>query len=245
MATTSDLDPFVYNFRYSYYENFYRNRQQLMSSSGSYFGMYVDAWDIADETRVLDDGLGIGAVTVNHGVNIEQYVKKHYNGATPECLADKVMDNIDYIISAPWAFTVDLGKAIADAVDDFFDSLSGSFICTATVETLGTSCGLELLGKLKKYRDDVLMDEHDGVQLLRYYGVLGPRIVHEISKDPDKEMVYKYLYSEYISRIEKLMETEGKFAVFVTYFEMVNEMVEKYEIPVGKGYEKWRQNLKY
>jgi len=138
-------------------------------------------------------------------------------------------------------FADDIYNAIEDAISDFFDSL-GSFICTGTVNVLGTKCGNELLWKLKTYRDET-MNEAEGLEMLRYYAVLGPKVVKLISEDPDKIIIYKYLYSEYISKLEGMIERQEKNDVFILYFKMVDDMLERYDINPGKRYTKCRDHL--
>ena len=68
------ITPWTYNFKYNYYQNFYINRRTAMSNSGSFYDMYVKDWKPYDEVK------SIGGVSVNNGVEIAPYVKRHYNG---------------------------------------------------------------------------------------------------------------------------------------------------------------------
>ena len=241
-----DTAPFVYDFKYSYYENYYRNRIQQMGTSGDFYKMWKDAWESQDALQVID------GVLVNNGIDITYYVHKNYNGDTPMCLTDKIIREIDRIINdtvstiaaSLVSFTVYISTAILSAVTKFFKKAIGSFIVTATVNTLEHKCAKEFIEKLKNYRD-ATMTSREARNMLRYYSVLGPKIVDAIEDDKDKETVYRYIYAEYISKLSGLIDMDEKFEVFSVYFSMIDDMLDRYQIKTSKRFVSWRQQIQY
>lgn len=240
-----DTQPWVYDFRFNYYENYYRNRIQQMSSTASFFNMWEEAWKLHDDTVI------IGGVAVNHGVDIRAYVQRHYNGDTPKCLTDKILAVIrDFtrnpiVLAAALVSGIGLVVLVAAVVIDLVASLLGSFIVTATTNVLGQECAKNLIDKMKTYRDTRLMSEKDIKNMLRYYSVIGPRIVDALNSDLDNEAVYKYIYAEYISRLDSLMDADDRFEVMTIYFNLIDDMIERYNIKTSKRFIQWRQIQQY
>ena len=233
---TADTSPWVYDFRYNYYENFYRNRLQNMGSSGAYYDMWQNGWIFCDDMKTINDGYG--SVVVNNGIDIKAYVHKHFNGDVPECLTEKIAREVRQAVRD----VKDFNKKIFNAVNNFVADLFGTFICTATMETIGTKCGMDLLVKMKAYRDNNMTDA-EGIAMLRYYSVLGPRIVKALDADPDSNVVYKYLYAEYVSQISKLIDLDDQIEILVIYFHMLEEMAGRYNIETTDRFKLWQTNL--
>jgi len=236
-GSTVDLQPLVYNFKYSYYENYKAARHKAFATSGDFFSMWRDSWNNADSVKVIDDGIG-NAVTVNNGVEVAWYVKKHYNGDMPECLTDKIALGIREIHRYALAF-VTLGISLL--LEDFFTDLFKSFICSATLNTVGNECGHKMLTKLKEYRN-IRLEDAEIRDMYRHYTIIGPKIVKAIDADEDTEVIYQYLYAEYISKILILVEERDDFGVLEVYFKMVTDMVNRYDIKVSKRFRKWQKN---
>ena len=74
-----DLNPMVYDFRFTYYQNYYRNRKTMMSTSGEFYHMFMGPWSSIDSIAESSDGLGTDPIIVNNGIDIEWYVKKNFN----------------------------------------------------------------------------------------------------------------------------------------------------------------------
>ena len=236
MSSSPDLQPWTYKFGYSYYDNFLANRKQQFATSGDFYSMWEGGWNAIDSTKVISDGFG-PAVSVNNGIQVAGYVQKTFNGDMPECLTDKLAN----ALKDAAAFLNDLVNAAFDAISGFFSDLFGSFICTATLEVVGHECGIKLLGKLKEYRD-IRMEDSEIRDMYRHYTVLGPRIVRFIADDDDSAVVYKYLYAEYISKIVILIEEKEDYKVLEVYFQMVTDMVNRYDIPVSRRFTEWQKN---
>ena len=248
---------FVYDFGMSYYENFLNNRIRGLSTNGDASYIFNDEGDNSRRIWYDTDGL-IGAgtevingVTVDSGMDIKQYINTNYSGDQPTCLVDKIVREIGNAI-ADVLGVVELGdigctlsQIIHDIIDKFTD-IFGSFICTATLGD--TDCGQKLLGELKRYRDIEVMNTHKGMRIVKYYEILGPKIVAAIDNDADSEIVYKYILADYIIPLKAATEAEpgsgGRLAVFSIYFRLMDEMAKRYDVKVSSVFDRWVEEYK-
>lgn len=227
---TQDITTFSYDFNKSYYENFLSNRLGGMRNSGQFYEVYDRLWQSYDTTTTID------GVIVNNGVDVKEFVQQVYNGTVPLCMVDALGRAIADAIGG--IFGCGVGKAIF-AVIDWFTDLFGSFICTATVESLGTECGTDFLKQLKDYRDDEMMTYKEGKDMVRYYGIVGPKVVKAIEADKERATVYLYLWTTYILPLGIMVENNDKSKVIYIYFKMLDEMVTKYDIKVSTRFDNW------
>ena len=246
----------IYDFNKSYYENFISNRYIGLSTNGNASHLFNDEGD--NSRRIWYDSAWGGAetevvngVVVDAGINVRDYINNVYNGDQPTCLIDKLAREIGNAIA--YVFDVvglgGIGCTIQQAIFDIIDSFTdifGSFICTATLED--TRCGGKLLDELKKYRDTEVMNTHQGMRIVKYYEVLGPRIVAAIDADEDSDVVYKYVLAEYVLPLGDATKAEsgssGRAKVFSIYFRLMDEMVNRYGIKVSSVFDKWKEEYK-
>jgi len=230
MLTASTL---TYDFNKTYFENFYNARLKEMNSSGDFYRMFYDSWDAKDSNITVD------GVAVNNGIDIKDYVQRIYNGQTPKCMLDQMAYDIGAALGGLGDFGCALGKAIYDIINAFTD-IFGTFICTATVENLGKECGAEFLATLKDYRDATMTDR-EGILMLGYYRDIGPQLVEAINKDPDREAVYSYLWTDYIVQLPDIIESGNKHKVLTIYLAMIDEMADRYGIETTDRFKLWKQ----
>lgn len=224
------ITTFSYDFNKSYYENFLANRYGEMRNSGQFAEFYPRLWEAYDETKVID------GVTVNNGIDIKTFVQTVYNGTVTLCMLDALARAVSDVIGQ--IFGCSIGKAIFKVIS-FFTDLLGSFICTATIDTLGTECGTTFLKALKDYRDVEIMSNKEGIDMVRYYTVIGPRIVEAINNDLEKHTVYAYLWNNYIEPLGALVENNEQEKVIYIYFTMMDEMVKRYNLDVSPKFNTW------
>lgn len=248
---TEQAGAFTYSFDKNYYENFISNRVKGLSTNGDASYLFNDEGD--DSRKIwYDSQIGanttvIDGVTVDNGLNLKGYINAVYNGDQPVCLIDKMareIGNATAKIIDPLGigFGCIISQVIFDIVDSFTD-VFGSFICTATLED--TECGDRVLNELKRYRDEEVLTSHEGMRIVRYYEVLGPKIVQAIDSDPDKELVYKYILADYVLPLSELVRAEKgsgvRVQIFSVYFKLMDDMVKRYDIRVGKQFSKWKE----
>jgi len=152
-------------------------------------------------------------------------------------MLDAMANKIGNLLGKTGSIGCELGKAIFDIVDGFTD-LFGTFICTATAENLGKPCAADFLDVLKSYRDST-MTNREGLLMLKYYRDIGPKIVDSIEADKDKDLVYQYLWSDYIHKLPYLIDRDEQDIILHIYLKMIDEMCEKYGIEVSPEFEEW------
>lgn len=230
----------TYSFDKTYYENFYDNLLTNMNKHGNTSNV-IDIWDRHELGASLD------GITVSHGVDIRGYVQATYNGDMPHCMSDKLMEtmanayeDIGFILGGP--IGAKLGREIARVINqvlaEFLDLL-GSFVCTATGESLKTECYSSFLTALKGYRIGRFDSDAEGLQMVKYYYIIGPRIVEAIEADPDKPIVYQYLWSTYIHKLKRMVDNDDRVAVLHTYLLLLDDMTRKYDIKTTAKFARW------
>ena len=227
-----EISTFSYSFDRSYYENFWANRYAAMRNSGEFHYLNDELWQKHNDSLILD------GISVDNGVDIKPFVRAVYNGQQRMCLLEIIGDAILEAIGS--VFGCSVARAIEDALDDIADFF-GTFICTATVETLGTECGREFIDMLKEYRDVEMLTFKEGIDMLRYYRIVGPRIVAAINNDPEKHTMYTYLWNRHIKPLEALIKDGQKGKVLHSYFTLIDEMVKHYDIDMSPRFDKWME----
>jgi hypothetical protein len=231
----------------SYFENFKQNMYNQVGQGGSFNIMIEDYWK-EKNTNGSYKYRKIGADGTDRGIDIKTFVNNVYDGSQPVCILDKIFreigEAIGNILGAVGLGDIGckIGRAISDAIDKV-TNLLGTFICTATIENVKTGCHKDMLDVMKAYRDNIVMSDKKGIRIVKYYGLVGPRIVDAINSDINKDEVYKYLFDKYINIIYILTSGSDRNdisnEVFGLYFKMMDEMVVKYNIKVSKEFKKW------
>lgn len=232
---------FTYDFSLSYYENFLANRYNALSTNGSASVLFNDEGD--NSRRIWYDTAWGGAETeivngivVDNGINVKEYINNVYSGDQPTCLVDKIAREIGNALGDVFGDVgCDIGQIIYDIIDSITD-VFGSFICTATLED--TRCGESMLKQFKEYRDTEVLTTHQGMRMVRYYEVLGPKIVRAIDEDSDKEVIYKIILADYLVPLQVAIESKDRDGVFGIYFKLMDDMVKRYGIRVGSVFDK-------
>lgn len=224
----------VYSFTYSYFENFKNTVKQAAKGAGAFNIFWEDYWL---KYRTSNNGY-------DGGVDIKTFVNNVYDGSQPVCLTDKIAREIGKAVydTLNAVGLGDAGCAIGKAINDVIDSFTnivGTFICTATITTLDNECGQVLLDLFKKYRDDEVLTTKKGIRIVKYYSIIGPRIVQAIDEDPNKEEVYQYIYDKYLLHLKEAVDSKNKPLVFEIYFLLMQDMLEKYNIKASKEFRKW------
>ena len=106
-------------------------------------------------------------------------------------------------------------------------------------EMLDTECAKKMLEEFKSYRDNKVLTTKKGKQIVRYYQALGPKIVEAIDGDPDKELVYATIMTDYLTPLKNAVDVNDSKAVFGIYFKLMDDMVSKYNIRVGMKFREW------
>ncbi len=133
-------------------------------------------------------------------------------------------------ICAKWAEEFQNSKIKATSRDHIQSGFKTKlcYITTAVCENLhkGTDCyELQLL---KGYRDNYLMHEEGGKELVDTYYDIAPTIVKRIEKSEGRDAAYRMLWETYIRPCVSLIEENRNEECRVTYETMVNTLRKQY-----------------
>jgi|GEM_PF-1273177 len=103
---------------------------------------------------------------------------------------------------------------------------SGCFISTAAYSWLGTSDDGKELVALRRWRDDVLLNDPDWLHLVAEYYEVAPSIAACLSASPHRIQISKFIVEDYVEPI--LMKiTDGKHDEAVNLYQSMIEFVNK------------------
>jgi len=105
---------------------------------------------------------------------------------------------------------------------------SGCFLTTATCLALGKEDNCEEILAYKKYRDEVLINDTDGANLIREYYHIAPQIVASIDKEENKQAIYTAMFNNYISKGYGFLKQKDYPNAKRTYIALVKELAGKY-----------------
>lgn len=235
--------PFTYSFSRTYFENFKLNMAQEVGQGGSFNIMFDDYWKKKNTNGSYKYRI-IGADGTDRGIDIKKFVNDVYDGSQPVCVIDKIFREIGRVIyQITNAIGLgDLGCSLSNAINnviDKFTNVFGSFICTATIENMQDGCHKQLLDVLKEYRDNKVMTNAKGLRIVKYYNILGPKIVQAINSDTNSNQVYRYIMEQYLVPLEVAVQQNDATTVFAIYFKLMDEMVLKYNIKASKEFKQW------
>jgi len=105
----------------------------------------------------------------------------------------------------------------------------GCYITTATFKALKTQNDrCEELELFRWYRDNILLNEPDGKQLIEEYYKTAPLIVEKINSRPDAEEIYKHLWEDYLKVCLEELKRGNYKKVKTLYAEMVSELQKRF-----------------
>ena len=107
---------------------------------------------------------------------------------------------------------------------------SGCFITTVVVNVLKHDDNCKILSTLRRFRDDVLTTDEDGLSLLRMYDVLGPQISECISNDEDKLLLSYKLFANFIAPAAEFVKKCDFEKAKCLYVRMVHFLQIRYNI---------------
>lgn len=102
------------------------------------------------------------------------------------------------------------------------------YITTAVCESLGKEDDCYELNILRDYRDTYLRATEDGEQIVNAYYDIAPSIVKRINKCDNSSVIYKDIYTQYLSPCIHLLEEGKKEECKEIYIDMVLGLEKKY-----------------
>ena len=104
----------------------------------------------------------------------------------------------------------------------------GCFITTAVCDSFGKADDCYELTAFRNFRDKWLANQSDGKNLIAQYYEIAPKIVAKINQLPNAAETYKNIWTDYLSRCLKLIETGDNSRCKEIYVRMVNNLKAKF-----------------
>lgn len=104
----------------------------------------------------------------------------------------------------------------------------GCFLTTACVDYFGMTDDCYALTTLRKFRDEHLLTDSQGKELVNEYYSISPAIVQKIDASNDKEGYYRYIYNEIQKCISQIESCSNDDAV-ETYRSMVYYLMKEFD----------------
>jgi hypothetical protein len=132
-------------------------------------------------------------------------------------------DNIASSLSTFQAHQDDNGYScdVSDDVD--------CYITTAMCRDTGKPDDCAELQSLRKYRDEVMLNDPEGRELVKEYYVKAPKIVSLINQEADHFQIYKMLREQYITPAANAADAGEYAKALELYKAMVDSLSKKYE----------------
>lgn len=102
------------------------------------------------------------------------------------------------------------------------------YITTAVCETLGKGDDCYELNLLRNYRDEFLVQQQDGQDIVNEYYDIAPTIVKRINKMPNHKEIYENVWKSYLSNCISLIEKNNNIACKEVYCNMVRDLQQKF-----------------
>ena len=109
-------------------------------------------------------------------------------------------------------------------------SSSGCYLTTAMCYILGYPDNNYYLETLRNFRDETLKKNTKYFPILLTYDVIGPQIVKNLLVDPNKEVIAKRLFSEYITKAVTAIENNKIEEAINIYVAMTHTLASRYSI---------------
>lgn len=145
-----------------------------------------------------------------------------YKGEASELLADTIL--------AAWKKqypTTNLGKSTFENINSGFRKKL-CYITTAVCQTLGKGDSCYELNLLREYRDNYLIYEPGGREIVSEYYDIAPTIVKRINRLPNYKQVYEEVWKKYLSKCISLIEKNKRLECKEVYSKMVRELQQQY-----------------
>lgn len=145
-----------------------------------------------------------------------------YKGKSSEPLADRLLE--EWKKAYP---KTNVGKSDFENINNGFRKKL-CYITTAVCETLGKGDDCYELTLLRNYRDDYLLSQDDGEEIVSEYYNIAPTIVNRINKLPNAKKIYKNVWEKYLKPCIRLIEEDDNFECKKIYTSMVRELQNEY-----------------
>ena len=108
------------------------------------------------------------------------------------------------------------------------NSSGGCFITTAVCDSFGKADDCYELTAFRNFRDNWLVNQSDGENLIAEYYEVAPKIVEKINSLSNSAEIYKNIWRDYLSNCLKFIEVGENSKCKKIYVDMVNTLKEKF-----------------
>lgn len=123
---------------------------------------------------------------------------------------------------------VGTAKGIVDAINPFSSHHGGGcYITTATCEEYGKPDDCYELTMFRSFRDNWLLSQPDGKELIDRYYNTAPKIVEQINQQPDRKEIYQHLNDAYLSKCLKYIEAGENEKCKNLYIDMMDYLYQE------------------
>lgn len=211
----------------------------------SFHALFMQEEDISQTAKEVADTLAGAAEAVIAGqkgrigreqaqLNINLYMVSYVFPAILSCQEYPKEDNnaakMADIICAKWKETF---PKYAISYSDFTTIQSGfkqklCYVTTAVCKSLDKPQDCKEIRLMKTYRDEYLISQTDGAQIIQEYYDIAPTIVKRIEKDGAPDEKYRYLWEHYLKFCIAMIESGQYEECRKTYEQMVEELRKEY-----------------
>ena len=120
-----------------------------------------------------------------------------------------------------------------------FEQIQGGFksrlcyITTAVCASLGKPDDCYELNLMRRYRDEYLVNQKGGEEIVAEYYDIAPTIVKRIDRSPDASEIYADIWEKYLKPCVRLIEAGEQEECRELYTKMVRSLEKKYLYSVG------------
>jgi hypothetical protein len=168
----------------------------------------------AKEQKLMDFNLCLAVYVVP--------VILEYKNKSLEVLADTILE--EWKNKFP---KTNVGKSDFDNINKGFKKKL-CYITTAVCETLGKGDDCYELTLLRNYRDNFLLSQADGEEIISEYYDIAPTIVKRINKLSNSRDVYKSVWEDYLNPCVRLIEEDKNIECKDVYYKMVRDLQQEY-----------------
>lgn len=227
------------------------SRKLYKDSFEEYYRQYKEL--LAVTNQLMEDSLDKGSLIHEIACIIPDYANKTLacikkKNKRESIVLDYNMALVTFVLPVINHERLDNYKVLSDAIvgewnkqiskfaikNTTYEEINGGFknrlcyITTAVCESLGKPDDCYELEVLRNYRDDFLIGENAGRDIVQEYYNVAPTIVKRINKRDDARDIYIGIWSEYLVPCIQLIEAKKLYDCKEVYSNMVYNLQKKY-----------------
>lgn len=156
--------------------------------------------------------------------------------STDEHVTKSFLDIVDEIVISAIDRADERVTKVIDAVDSISNWIidhipfggRGCYITTATCKAFNKGDDCYELNKFREFRDNWLLQQNDGKDLINKYYKDAPIIVNKINSLDDSNEIYRNINENYLKPCLSMIENKEFEKCKLLYSQMVNELSDKY-----------------